>query len=120
MADKLNFTSKTLLEYTFEKNVRGYNAYQVDMVLDKVIEDLVHYETTVNELNKKVEKLSTKCVNYEVEIKEKELEIARLNNQLPSLKSDKNVSRENINLLKRIDALEKALYKLGGDPSRIK
>ena len=112
--------TKTLLEYTFEKNVRGYNAYQVDSVLDKVIEDLVYYETSMNDLNNKCEKLGTKCVNLEVKVKSLELENAKLQNQLPSLKNDKNVSRENVNLLKRIDALEKALYPRGVDPSRIK
>ena len=120
MANKLNFTSKTLLEYTFEKNVRGYNAYQVDSVLDKVIEDLVYYETSMKYLNSKCEKLSTKCVNLEVKVNSLELENAKLQNQRPSLKNDKNVSRENVNLLKRIDALEKALYQRGVDPSRIK
>ena len=120
MANKLNFTSKTLLEYTFEKNVRGYNAYLVDSVLDQVIEDLAYYESALVDLTKKNDKLNTKCVNLEVKVKELELEVARLNNQLPSLKNDKNVSRENVNLLKRIDALEKALYARGVDPSRIK
>ena len=120
MAYKVNFTSKTLLETKFEKNVRGYNAYEVDVALDKVIQDLVYYEINMAELDKRVENLSIKCKNLEEKVKEKDLEIARLENKLPTLKSDKTVSRENINLLKRIDALEKALYLRGVDPSKIK
>ncbi len=120
MAHKLNFTSKTLLEYTFEKNVRGYNAYQVDSVLDKVIEDLLYYENSVQDLEKKNDRLIARCSTLEVEVKQRDLRIAELTNKLPSLKNDKNISRENVNLLKRIDALEKALYQKGVDPSRIK
>lgn len=120
MAYQVNFTSKTLLETKFEKNVRGYNAYEVDVALDKVIEDLVYYEINMAELTKRVENLSIKCQNLEKNVKDKELEIAKLQNKLPPLKNDKAVSRENINLLKRIDALEKALYKRGVDPSKIK
>lgn len=120
MAYKVNFTSKTLLEYTFEKNVRGYNALQVDRVLDKVIEDLSYYEFNLDSLAKRNENLELKCQNLEAKLKEKELEVAALQNKLPTLKSDKVVSRENVNLLKRIDALEKALYKKGVDPSKIK
>ena len=119
MAYKVNFTSKTLLEYTFQKNVRGYNALEVDRVLDKVIDDLIFYEINFADLSKKVEKLTLKCDKLEEKLKAKELEVANLSNKLPSLKEDKAVSRENVNLLKRIDALERALYKKGVDPSKI-
>ena len=120
MAHKLNYSSKSLLNTTFTKNVRGYNALEVDKALDKVIEDLLYYELTIQEYSKRIENLTIKCNNLEKSLREKDMKIARLENQLPSLSNDTKVSRENINLLKRIDALEKALYNLGEDPSKIK
>ncbi len=120
MAYKVNFSSKSLLDTKFTKNVRGYNALEVDMALDKVIQDLKYYEITLTDFTKTIENLSLKCKNLEKSIKEKEMEIARLQSKIPTLDNDKNVSRENFNLLKRIDALEKALYLKGVDPSKIK
>ena len=120
MADKLNFTSKSLLELEFTKNVRGYDPLQVDQALDKVIEDLIHYEKFYEDSVKYIQELESKIYSYRQKEKENEVEFSKLKNRLADIKDDSNVSKENINYLKRINALEKALYQLGVDPSKIK
>lgn len=119
MADKLNYTSKSLLEVEFTKNVRGYDPLQVDQTLDKVIEDLSHYERFKEETIPYIQTLERNIYDLKEKIKDNEVEIAKLNNRLSNIKDDTNVSKENMALLKRITTLENALYKLGKDPSKL-
>lgn len=120
MSDKLNFTSKTLLDLTFSKNVKGYDPLQVDIALDKVIVDYRFFENFYHESKPLIKELEKKIANLSKSNREKDAEIAKLSNRLASIKENPNVARENIDLIRRIDALERALYAHGVDPSKIK
>lgn len=120
MARTLNFTSQALLDKVFAKNVRGYDPLEVDGTLDKVIEDYRYYETFMAEARPYINRLESDITSLRNELSRSEVEIARLSNRLSGIKDDPGVAKENYKLLKRIDALEKALYRKGINPDGIK
>ena len=119
MASKLNFTSISLLELEFTPNVRGYDATQVDMTLDQIIEDLKYYEDFKLKASEYIKDLETEVGKLRTKVRDNEVELARLKGRLGSIQDSPQVSLENVNLLKRISKLEEALYKKGVDPSKI-
>ena len=122
MALKLNYSAKSLLDVKFTKNVKGYDPYQVDKALDKAIEDYENYEKYHKESAEYIRKLETDVQKLKDTVRNQEVEIARLNNRSKDLNADgnANVNSNNIDLLRRISQLEKALYQKGVDPTKIK
>lgn len=122
MALKLNYSAKSLLDVKFTKNVKGYDPYQVDKALDKAIEDYDSYEKYHKESAEYIRKLETDVQKLKDTVRNQEVEIARLNNRSRDLNADgnANVNSNNIDLLRRISQLEKALYQKGVDPTKIK
>ena len=115
----MNYNSKSLLDVKFSKNVKGYDALEVDETLDQVIEDYSFYEKqisqdkqTIEKLKAEIEKLKKEYINLEVEVK-------KLQKTVDSIPDDPNVNRQNIEYLRRIAVLEKALYKKGVDPKKL-
>lgn len=120
MSLKLVLNSKAILEKQFAGTTPGYNALQVDEFLDKIIKD---YETVENN-----------CLLLDSEVKDLEVEIQMLRNKnkelllenekyasrLKNVKPTANVNTDNIELLKRIDKLEKFIHDKGYDISEIK
>lgn len=119
MAKKLNYTSQSLLDTKFTANVRGYDPVEVDKTFDLVIQDLVYYEDFKKEVTEYIQTIEKEIGELKQIKRDNEVEIARLKKRLSSIQDDPNVSKENVSLLKRIDELEKALYKKGVDPSKI-
>ncbi len=120
MSDKINYTSESLLDLVFAKNVKGYDSDQVDTVLDEVIEDYAYYEKFRREATPYIVKLEKRVTELKEQVRNLEVELARYKNRLEGIKENANVSSENIDLLKRITSLEQELYRRGVDPSRIK
>ncbi|MCQ2793324.1 MAG: DivIVA domain-containing protein [Bacilli bacterium] len=120
MAGKINFNSITLCDLKFAKNVKGYDAYQVDVALDRVIDDYHFYENFYKEAKDYIAKLESDVKKLRDETRKKDIEIARINKRIEGIKDKTNVSSENIDLLQRINALEKALYAKGIDPTKIR
>ena len=115
----MNYNSQSLLDVKFDKNVKGYDALQVDESLDLVIEDYKKYEKqskeselTIAELKKEIEDLKAKNLTLEVENK-------KLKKTIEDIPEGPEVNRNNIEYLKRISVLEKALYKKGVDPKKL-
>ena len=54
----MNYNSKTLLDVKFSKNVKGYDALEVDETLDQVIEDYHFYEKQSEVDKKTIENLN--------------------------------------------------------------
>ncbi len=120
MASKINFNSNTLLNLKFTKNVKGYDAYQVDVTLDQILDDYRFYESFYAEAKQYIASLENTVKKQKDELRKKDIEIAKISKRIEGIKDSTNVSSENIELLQRISALEKALYLRGVDPSRIK
>lgn len=120
MNKNITFNSNNLLELKFTKNVKGYDAYQVDTTLDKVINDYRYYENFYIKAKEYIAQLESDIKKMRDELRKKDVEIAKYEKRFEGIKSQTNVTSENIDLLKRINQLEKALYARGLDPSKIK
>lgn len=115
---KLLLTSKDILNKQFKKNVKGYDAYEVDLFLDSIINDYKVIDNIVENLNNNISRLKK-----EIEILQKEKDEIISENEKKSKQSFKvnDFTRlDNINLLKKINLYESKLFELGVDPSKIK
>ena len=115
----MNYNSKTLLDVKFTKNVKGYDALEVDKALDKVIEDLIQYEKKTEQDKKTIDELTIEINKLKEQARKDEIELKRLKNIVDAIPDSPDVNRSNIAYLKRISDLEKALYKKGVDPKKI-
>ena len=115
----MNYNSKTLLDVKFEKNVKGYDALQVDETLDEVIKDYERYEKQTEQDKKTIAALKKEIQELKEAIREHEVEEKRLKNIVDSIPDDPSTNRNNIQYLRRISKLEAALYKKGVDPKKL-
>ena len=120
MAIKLNFDSSFILEKQFDGQLRGYDAYQVDKFLDLIIKDYKTIEANhlmekeeLDSLKAELEEYKNKCANLEIEL-------GKYKNKLGNIKDSNVVNSENLELVKKITALENFIYSHGFDPTRIK
>ncbi|NLB48467.1 MAG: DivIVA domain-containing protein [Erysipelotrichia bacterium] len=121
MALKLFLNSKTILEYTFPlAKANAYNAEEVDRFLDMVIEDYKVAEAnaiiSLDEYNSIKEKVKT----LEKDKRQIEVELEKYKARFINIKTSDNVTTDNIELVKRINALEKFLWSNGFNPNTIK
>ena len=115
----MNYNSKTLLDVKFSKNVKGYDALEVDQTLDMVIEDYDDYEKQLSLDKSSIEKLNQEISDLKAAIRKLEVENKKLKKTVDSIPEGPEVNKSNINLLSRISKLEAALYKKGVDPKKI-
>jgi DivIVA domain-containing protein len=115
MAVKLLLDSNKIYHKEFEGTKPGYDALQVDSFLDIVIKDydtFSKYEKTIEDLNRKATLLNQ-------QLSKEEADNATLRNKLNGIGANADASLNNLELLKRISALEKALNKAGINPNTI-
>ena len=115
----MNYNSKTLLDVKFSKNVKGYDALEVDQTLDMVIEDYDDYEKQLSLDKASIEKLNQEISDLKAAIRKLEVDNKKLKKTVDSIPEGPEVNKSNINLLSRISKLEAALYKKGVDPKKI-
>ena len=120
MGIKLNFDSSFILEKQFNGQLRGYDAYEVDKFLDLIIKDYKIIESNhliekeeLDQLKNQIAELEKKCSNLEIEIN-------KYRTKLGKIKDSNVVNSENLELVKKITALENFIYSHGFDPRRIK
>ncbi len=115
----LVLSSDAVLKKVFRDNVRGYDSDEVDDFLDIVCRDYASFEMFEKEMKKYIVELETNLRKADEKIRHLELENARMSRRLEGIKDNDHVNSSNIDLIQRISKLEKALYALGGDPTRI-
>ncbi len=120
MAHTLNYSSKSLLDVKFEPTQKGYDALEVDQVLDRLIDDLKFYEQYYNDSRNYIRKLESEIKDLNDKIHEQEMEVAKVKNKYSGIKPGQVVTENNVDYLKRISKLEEALYKKGVDPESIR
>lgn len=132
MEDNLKLNEKDILNKKFKKDIKGYDASEVDAFLDIVIKDYVtikhiiaNHEAEVASLNNEIKRLQGgDAKNNTAALKERiralEVENASYKNKLKGLNSDDNVGKENYVYIKRLRELENFLYQLGYDPKTLK
>lgn len=117
---KLKHSSETILEHEFSANKQGYDALEVDSFLDEILSDYVAIEQYIAATKNKIANLEKELNFYKSKSDKLEVEYTMLNEKFKFVGDNQEVSLSNLDLLKRISALEAALYKLGEDPSKIK
>ncbi|MFA6755942.1 MAG: DivIVA domain-containing protein [Bacilli bacterium] len=115
---KLKLTSNDILNKEFDKNVKGYDALEVDKFLDQVLEDYRVIDDVVGNLNLQIRNL--KSENDELTKKMDLIESQKEKEKHQSFRTTSYSHLDNLELLKKISAYESKLYELGVDPSKIK
>ena len=120
MAIKLKLNSKEILETKFPNVPRGYDPLYVDEYLDKIIRDYKVMESNVLIDKKEIQNDKDKIASLEKENEELKISNSKYEGRLKDIKENDNVTVENIDLVKRINQLEKFLYQHGYVPDQIK
>ena len=121
MALKLFLNSSTILEHTFPiTHKNSYDAEEVDRFLDMVIQDYKVVEANVIIPSKEYETLKQKNKVLESEKRELEIELEKYKARLTNINPGDNVTTDNIELVRKINALEKFLWAHGFNPDTIK
>ena len=121
MAIKLFLNSQTIINHVFP--VVGRNAYdatEVDKFLDEVIQDYKQVEANSLVLKKEDEDLVSKARRLEQEKRSLEVDLEKYKARFANIKSSDNVTNDNIELVRRINTLEKFLWAHGFNPDTIK
>ena len=121
MALKLFLNSQTIMNHIFP--VVGKNAYdatEVDKFLDSIIQDYKKVEENSLILKKEYEEITAKNRNLEQEKRKLEVELEKYKARFANIKSSDNVTNDNIELVRRINSLEKFLWAHGFNPDTIK
>ncbi|MCF0107991.1 MAG: DivIVA domain-containing protein [Bacilli bacterium] len=120
MAIKLNISSEELLNTKFSAAPRGYEPLEVDTFLDRILRDYRTIESNHLVDAKEIDRYKKQIQELEEANKKLEIANAKYEAKLKDIGDNKNVTVENIDLIKRIRALEKALYKAGINPASVK
>ena len=116
---QLKLDSNKILHKQFEGSKPGYNSLQVDSFLDTIISDYEAAEAYGAAAEQKIEELSNLNALLNKRLSKTEAELSIITEKLKNIGDNQNASLSNLDLLKRISALETALYKLGVDPNTI-
>ena len=121
MAIKLFLNSQTITDHLFPLVTKNaYNAEEVDKFLDTIIQDYKTVEANVLVLKNEYENLVNKNRNLEQEKRKIEVELEKYKAKFTNIKSSDNVTTDNIELVRRINVLEKFLWANGYNPDTIK
>ena len=101
--EKLNLTPEEILNKEFETDFKGYNADQVDLFLDEVLEDYQKMEDNVQQL------LDTVAALQE-QIKELKAKNIELEGRKMAFDLSNTTSYSSVDVLKRISRLEEIVY----------
>ncbi len=116
---KLRLDANKIYHKEFTGTKPGYDSLQVDTFLDIVIKDYESFETYLKESTKEIESLQNKIDLLKSTLQEMQTENASLKNKLSGIAKNADAAINNLELLKRISALEKALSKAGINPNAI-
>lgn len=120
MPKLLLLSSKEILEKQFPKNPRGYDPELVDAFLDQIIHDYRIIEANSLLTQREHDDLKKKIETLKKENNELSIELARYKNKFENLENEKNVSLNNIELIKTIRKYERYLWNIGVNPRTVK
>ena len=121
MAVKLFLNSQTIINHVFPVTSKNsYDATEVDKFLDVIIQDYRLVETSTLMQTKEYEALKTKNKQLEKDKRNLEVELEKYKARFANIKSDDNVTTDNIEYISRINTLERFLWAHGFNPDTIK
>lgn len=100
----LNLTQEDILEKEFKIDTRGYRLKEVDQFLDLIIADYGTFIDIIRKQENEKDKLSEEILKLK-----KELRDASVNAEIAKA-STSNTGINNIDILKRLSNLEKAVF----------
>ena len=115
MARKLNYDAKSVLNIKFSANQKGYDPLEVDKVLDSVIQDYETLTSLINELTSTNEKQLDEVKKLKEKLDKSNLELASLKKQFDELKRKSKITDDNYQLITKVTAYERVLYRKGID-----
>ena len=120
MATKLNLTSQKILDEVFPAVPRGYDPLLVDQFLDKIIKDYLIIES--NELidKQEIDALRKELADLKQQNYELAVENGKYKNRFENIKESSTVTKDNIELMRKIDKYEKLLFANGINVDDIK
>lgn len=107
METKLQLNPTKILNKEFKVDFKGYNASEVDYFLDIVMGDYETFKNLLNLAYEKIEALNAKNAQLKETIQTLEQENVLRKDQLSLAEG---TSTSNVDLLKRISALEKEVF----------
>lgn len=127
MDEVLKLNSQAIYDKKFTKDVRGYDAYEVDAFLDDVIRDYENFErfmaendSYVKSLESRTSALERQCSDLRTEnqklneeSRKLEIQLASANNRMSGIKESDHPTAENLRYIKRIRELESFLRDQG-------
>ena len=121
MAVKLFLNSQSIYNHVFPVTSKNsYDATEVDKFLDVIIQDYRLVEASTLIPTKEYEAMKTKIKLLEKEKRTLEVELEKYKVRFANIKSDDNVTTDNIEYISRINALERVLWANGFNPDTIK
>ena len=121
MAVKLFLNSQTIINHVFPVTSKNsYDATEVDKFLDVIIQDYRLVETSTLIQTKELEALKLKNKQLEKDKRNLEVELEKYKARFANIKSDDNVTTDNIEYIGRINTLERFLWAHGFNPDTIK
>ena len=100
--DEIILTDEMLLNWDFKVDARGYRPQEVDKVLDMVISDIRVYNRKIKEKDMKINELTNEILDLKYKLRQAKANMDIVKN------SEKEVT--NVDLLRRISQLEKIIY----------
>lgn len=130
MEKKIDLTIDAIYKEKFEKDVKGYNAEQVDAFLDRIIRDYDTFHEILSskdaqiaslraELSKFKSQLANANVDYE-KMRSLERDNSVMAKRLEAIKPGDAPNAENLQYIQRINALETFLFSEGYDVKNLK
>ena len=121
MAIKLFLNSETITNHVFPINGKNaYDATEVDKFLDLIIQDYRLVEANSLVASKELDSIKDKNKALEKEKRTLEVELEKYKVRFANIKSDDNVTTDNIEYISRINTLERFLWAHGFNPDTIK
>ena len=120
MAIKLILSAEEIGNKVFKGVPRGYDPFEVDKYLDMIITDYQKVEANYLTTKDEVEKLNKRIKNLEEECHYLEIELSKMKAKYSNVKPTDVVTDDNLNLIKRINTLERFLWRNGFNPDTIK
>ncbi len=117
--NSINLNSTKIYEKVFTPNVKGYDPEEVDAFLDEIIADYLAFEKYYRESRDYIRELEDSVRKEKENVRTLTVDNAKLSARVEGIKEGDNVNMSNIEYIQRIRRLEKALYRLGVDPSKI-
>ena len=91
----------------------------MDKILDEIIKDYQTFEELLKTSNEKSASQEKEIADLKSDIRKVELELAEIKKHISTVPDGKNISQDNLKLLKKISVYENALWKKGINPSKL-